>query len=524
MADSELKSYDSPNIFVRFGRGFVRFFTHGIPNFFTKKLPGFFVKLGHGIANFFVTFGKRFVDGSIGTKLSHVILGAGNLYHGQIIKGLIYLAIQVAFVLYMVLCPGIVGPNNVIHPTGYKSLLNLSLPYFDESISGRWTPNTQINTPNSFLMLLLGLVTIAIIILYIIVWISNIKSSYLADTAVKEGRKPSTFKEDLKALLDNRFHIMMLTPTCIAALLFTLLPTILMISLAFTTYNDFDMTAAGTTLFHWNGVSNFVAIFTMDTTSSLGMEIGARFLPVLGWTFLWAILATFSCYFGGILLAVLINKKGLKFKKVFRTVFILTIAIPQFISLLIMRNLLMGTGPINSLLIRLNWIKEPISFLGQNVGDNPWIARLMVVIINMWLGIPYTMLMTSGILMNIPADLYEAARVDGTSRIKMFFKITLPYIIFITTPYLISSFVGNINSFNTIFLLTGGGPSIVSEGLTYKAGQTDLLVTWLYKLTIENGDYNTGAIIGIFTFLITATITLITYRRSKAYNEEDTFQ
>ena len=148
----------------------------------------------------------------------------------------------------------------------------------------------------------------------------------------------------------------------------------------------------------------------------------------------------------------------------------------------------------------------------------------MVVIINMWLGIPYTMLMTSGILMNIPADLYEAARVDGTSRIKMFFKITLPYIIFITTPYLISSFVGNINSFNTIFLLTGGGPSIVSEGLTYKAGQTDLLVTWLYKLTIENGDYNTGAIIGIFTFLITATITLITYRRSKAYNEEDTFQ
>ena len=407
----KMKSYDSPNIFVRFGRGFVNFFTHGIPNFFTKKIPAFFKKLGHGFVNFFSTFGKRFVDGSIGTKLSHFIFGAGNLYHGQIIKGLIYLILQVLFVLYMVLCPGIVGPNNVIHPTGYKSLINLSLPYFTESISGRWTPNTEINTPNSFLMLLLGLVTIAIIILYIILWLSNIKSSYLADTAVKEGRKPSSFKEDVKALFDNRFHIMMLTPTCIAALAFSLLPTILMISLAFTTYNDFDMTAAGTTLFHWNGMSNFVAIFTMDTTSSLGVEIGARFLPVLGWTMLWAVLATFTCYFGGILLAVLINKKGLKFKKVFRTIFILTIAIPQFISLLIMRNLLMGTGPINSLLISWGWIKEPISFLGQNVGDNPWIARLMVVIINMWLGIPYTMLMTSGILMNIPADLYEAAPV-----------------------------------------------------------------------------------------------------------------
>ena len=87
---------------------------------------------------------------------------------------------------------------------------------------------------------------------------------------------------------------------------------------------------------------------------------------------------------------------------------------------------------------------------------------------------------------------------------------------------MISSFIGNINSFNTIFLLTGGGPAVPNGN--YTAGQTDLLVTWLYKLTIDKGDYNTGAVIGIFTFLITATITLITYRRSKAYNEEDTFQ
>ena len=130
--------------------------------------------------------------------------------------------------------------------------------------------------------------------------------------------------------------------------------------------------------------------------------------------------------------------------------------------------------------------------------------------------------MTSGILMNIPTDLYEAATVDGASKSKMFFKITLPYVVFVTTPYLISSFIGNINSFNSIFLLTGGGPTITTG--TYKAGETDLLVTWLYKLTIDNGDYNTGAVIGILTFIITATITLIAYRNSKAYKEEDTFQ
>ena len=530
MAEQQAQ-FEHVNIFVRIGRGFKNFFTKSIPQFFTKSLPGFFKAIGRGFVNFFVTFGKRFADGSLGTKISHFIMGAGNLYHGQIIKGLIYLALQVLFVLYMVLCPNIIGPNGIQVPTGYKSLVNLQLLghesfFIPADSTGGWSPNGKfIPASNSFLMLLLGLVTIAFIILFVILYLSNIKSSYAADTAVKEGRKPSTFVEDCKALLDNRFHILMLTPTCLAALVFSLLPTILMICLAFTTYNDTDMQSAQTVLFHWSGFQNFQVIFQSGTTSNLGIEIGARFLPVLGWTFIWAIFATFTCYFGGILLAVLINKKGLKGKKVFRTIFILTIAIPQFISLLVMRNLLDANGPFNTMLVNMHIVSKPIDFLGATTTGSPILAKVMVIIINMWLGIPYTMLMTSGILMNIPADLYEAARVDGTSKTKMFFKITLPYVIFITTPYLISSFIGNINSFNTIFLLTGGGPVVNSaSGTSYVAGQTDLLVTWLYKLTIDKGDYNTGAVIGIFTFIITATITLITYRRSKAYNEEDTFQ
>jgi len=483
-----------------------------------QKKPNPFVKFGNSFTQIFKDIGKMFTSGSIGTKLSFLIFGAGSLCHLQIIKGLILLGLQVLFFLYMIMCPEIVGPSGVLVPTGYKSLLNLALggheAHFDPA-TGDITPASS-----SILMLLFGLVTIAIIILYIIVWRANIKSSFIADTAVKEGKKPTTFVEDIKALLDNRFHILMLTPTCLAALVFTLLPTIFMICMAFTTYNDIDMQSAGTQLFHWNGVQNFGYMFTGE--SALGYEISNRFGAVLLWTVVWAILATFTCYFGGIVLALLINKKGLKFKKVFRTVFILTIAIPQFISLLAMRNLLSGQGPINNLIVNVfHWSDTAIGFLGNNTtGDNAYVARVMVIIINMWLGIPYTMLMTSGILMNIPTDLYEAAKVDGTGTFKMFFKITLPYIFFVTTPYLISSFVGNINSFNTIFLLTGGGPSVGA----FKAGETDLLVTWLYKLTIENGEYNTGAVIGILTFVITATITLVTYRRSKAYNEEDTFQ
>lgn len=469
----------------------------------------FFGKIG----DLFVDFHRRFVDGSFGTKLSHFIFGAGNFYHKQYIKGALLLVIQVAILLFMILCPSVNGV-----PYGYKAILNFGLTNVSEG--GKFDPITgEMTTPSDCkLMILFGFVTIAIIVVYFVVWFKSIASSYKADMDKKKGKRPTSFKEDLKELLDSKFHVLMLTPTCVAALIFTILPTVFMIGLAFTTYNDIDMAANGTNLFHWNGIENFMNVFSGE--GSLGFEIKNRFFPVLGWTFIWAIFATFTCYFGGIVLALLINKKGLKGSKIFRTIFILTIAVPQFISLLAVRNILGEYGPINSILQDLGIISEPIGFLGLKSGDSETLAKVMVIIINMWVGIPYTMLMTSGILMNIPEDLYEAARVDGASRFKMFYKITLPYVIFITTPYLISSFIGNINSFNSIFLLSGGGPAYPG----YQAGGTDLLVTWLYKLTIDQGMYNTGAVIGIFTFVITASITLITYRRSKAYNEEDTFQ
>ena len=466
------------------------------------------------VSKAFSSFGKRFADGSPGTKLSHLIFGAGNFYHGQYIKGFLFLLIQAGILALMILCPTI---NNT--PYGWKALQNLSLKNTVEG--GGFDPLTgEFSTIASDckLMILFGFVTIAMIIVYFLVWNLNIESSYKADMDRKVGKKPTTFREDLRELLDGRFHVLMLTPTCIAAAVFTILPTVFMIALAFTTYNQHDMDDVGTNLFHWNGLQNFRAVFTGE--GSLGVEIHNRFLPVLGWTFIWAIFATLTCYFGGIVLALLINKKGLKAKKLFRTIFILTIAVPQFISLLAVRNLLGEYGPFNSLLQSIGLASSPIFFLGQTAGSSETLAKVMVIIINMWVGIPYTMLMTSGILMNIPSDLYEAARVDGASTVKMFFKITLPYVIFITTPYLISSFIGNMNSFNSIFLLTGGGPAYPG----YQAGGTDLLVTWLYKVTIDQHLYNTGAVIGILTFLITATITLITYRRSKAYNEEDTFQ
>lgn len=473
-----------------------------IKNYFAnlgRRIANGAVKVWQAVKRYFVNLYNRFVKGSIYTKISHVIMGFGNFTRKQYIKGFIYLIIEVIFVVYMVLSPEINGT-----PFGFKSLVNLKT--LGTNPGDIWTA-----ADNSLLMLLFGVVTLVVILIFLVVLNSNIKSSYYLDEVIREGKKVSTFKDDLKTLLDERFHVLLLTPSLLAAAVFTLLPTIFMILIAFTNY-DINHQPPGN-LFTWVGFENFAQIFRGTG------EISNRFVPVLSWTLVWAVIATFSNYFGGIFLALLINIKAVKAKTLWRTVFVITIAMPQFISLLAMRNILSSTGPINSMLVNIGVLKEPMEFLTGNPLD-PNVARASVLLINLWVGVPYTMLMTSGILLNIPSDLYEAATVDGAGKARTLFKITLPYIMFVTGPYLISSFIGNITSFNIIFFLTGGGPGVPG----YIAGETDLLVTWLFKLTVDNSNYNLGSVIGILTFIITATGTLITYRRSKAYKEEEAFQ
>jgi arabinogalactan oligomer/maltooligosaccharide transport system permease protein len=243
-------------------------------------------------------------------------------------------------------------------------------------------------------------------------------------------------------------------------------------------------------------------------------NIGRQFWHVLAWTIVWAIFATFLNYILGTILAMIINRKDTRFKGFWRFCFVLSIAVPQFVSLMIMNIMLQPSGAVNVLLKNLGLISESIPFW-----TNAMLARVTIIVINLWVGIPYTMLQVTGILQNIPEDLYEAAKMDGAGPATIFFKITLPYMLFVTTPYLIASFVGNINNFNIIYLLSGGGPTYVGD----TAGQTDLLVTWLYKLTIDQQYYNLGAVIGIMTFVILTIITLTTYRNSSSYKNEEAF-
>ena len=293
-----------------------------------------------------------------------------------------------------------------------------------------------------------------------------------------------------------------------------------MVLIAFTSY---DAAHDGySNLFSWVGFEHFNEIFNFSE-GGLGLTFG----EILAWTLMWAFFATFTNYFLGMLVAIMINKRGIVIKKFWRTVLVMTIAIPQFVSLLYVSKLFDRSGIIGDVLLRWNLIPEfMLNMQQRGLWENEYTAKALLIIINIWIGIPYIMLMATGILMNIPADLYESARVDGASGYQQFTKITLPYMLFVTGPYLLTSFIGNLNNFNVIYLLSGGGPTNLDIGTAggVTVGHTDLLITWLYKMTLNSTEskFYMASVIGILMFLVCAILSLIVYNIiPSTKNEED---
>ncbi len=442
-----------------------------------------------------ITVRNALKDGDLFTRFSAVFMGVGMLGHRQVVKGLLVFLFEVAFVLYMA--------TTGVHNLGM-------LPSLGTEVQGKvWNEAKQIYEysagDNSQQLLLAGVITCFVIAGFAVLWILQMRHSYSLQKRIERGEEIPNLRRDIKNLFDGNLHITLMTLPCLGILVFNVVPLIYMISMAFTTYSK---EGEHLILFDWDGVNQFVRVLNMNG------NIGRQFWQVLAWTIVWAIFATFLNYILGMALAMVINRKDTKGKAFWRFCFVLSIAVPQFVTLMIMNIMLQPSGAINVLLQNLGLITEPIPFW-----TNATLARITIIVINLWVGIPYTMLQVTGILQNIPGELYEAARMDGAGPVKIFFKITLPYMLFVTTPYLITSFVGNINNFNVIYLLSGGGPTQVGD----TAGQTDLLVTWLYKLTIDQQYYNLGAVIGIMTFVILTIVTLVTYRNSSSYKNEEAF-
>lgn len=439
-----------------------------------------------------------FKYGDIFTKLSFVVFGLNNLVRGQIFKGLAFLGLEIAYIYYMVTA----GIANV------GGLATLGTQQQGMQINPATGIIEVVQGDNSMLILLWGVVTVIISIAFVCLWLVQIYSGENARRCQLRGKKAPTLIDDIKSLFDSNIHKLLLAIPVAGLVIFTVMPLLYMILMAFTNYDSTHQPPGN--LFTWVGMANF------EMLVSASGRLASTFWPVLGWTFVWGFAATFTCYFGGMFLAMVINSKGIALKKMWRTIFVITMAIPSFISLLVVYTMLGERGIINVLLQQWGFTTSALPFLS----DVTW-ARATVIVVNMWVGIPVTMLMVTGILMNIPAELYESARIDGANAFVQFVKITFPYMWFITTPYLISNLIGNFNNFGVIYFLTGGAPLTLDY---YQAGKTDLLVTWLYKLTRDSKDYNLAAAIGILIFIFSAAFSLISYARSGSMQNEEGFQ
>lgn len=471
-------------------------------------------KFLNAFKKYFVDFGTAVAKGDIWCKLSLLVMGAGYWGRKQIVKGIMMTLLEVVVLLFT----GMFSINYI------KDLNTLGTVQYESKFDPLTMKNTVNDYDNSLLILLYGIVGIIVIIAFILLYISNMKAVYRLQLMKEQGEHINTFREDLKELVNGKFYVTLLTLPSIGVILMNVIPIIFMSCVAFTNYDENHMPP--NYLFTWVGFNNFKTMFTGGGAT---ITFSYAFVRIITWTMIWAVTATFTTFIGGILLAKLINHENTYFKKVWRSLFVVTIAIPQFVTLLLVSKMFSNNGIVNSWCSSLGltgFLKDAgviatnyIPFLSK-----PGWSHVMIILINIWVGVPYQMLTATGILMNIPTDQLESARIDGANKWQIFWKITMPYVLFICGPSLVQSVIANINNFNVIYLLTSGTATANMAFANSKAKETDLLITWLFTLTNDNSNYKMASVIGIISFVICALLTLLSYSRMISGDKEEVYQ
>ncbi|PAF39697.1 sugar ABC transporter permease [Terribacillus saccharophilus] len=408
--------------------------------------------------------------------LLSIIPGFGQFYHRQWLKGLLFLLITVSFFV------------------AFKDLLNMGL-------WGIVTLGTEIPRDNSIFLLAEGLIALIVIFLGLIVYYLNLRDAY--KTGVMRDNKQTlyTLRQQYQHVLFKGYPYLISGPAFLLLLFAVVFPILFSFAIAFTNYDLYNSPPAK--LVEWVGFSTFKEIFTVDIWRS-------TFFDVLAWTVVWTLVASTLQVALGIFLAVVVNQKEIRFKKLFRTILVLPWAVPGFVTILIFAGLFNDSfGAVNNDILAVLGI-DAIPWLT----DPNW-ARFALIMMQGWLGFPYIFLVTTGVLQSIPEDLYEAATIDGASAFSKFRHITMPMILLSISPIIITQFTFNFNNFNIIYLFNAGGPAVPDS----TAGGTDILVSWIYKLTMQSSQYALAAALTIMLSVVVVSIALWQFRKSSTFKE-----
>lgn len=466
------------------------------------------------IGSYFSEFGTAVAKGDWSVKLSLVWMGAGYARRKQYAKAIIMTLLEAAVILFTVFFAAQYVPK-----FGTLGTIQAEQVFNPATMKTEWN-----DFDNSFLILLYSLFSFVVWFAFILVWFRNVVKVYRLQVAEEQGRHINSFREDLHTYVEENFHITLLTLPVLGVVVFTVIPILLLIFVAFTNYDQQHMPPNA--LFTWVGLDNFIKLFG---GGGITVTFGYAFVRVLGWTLVWAFFATITTYIGGILLSLLLNSKLTRFSKLWRVMFVITIAVPQFVSLLLMRNFFANNGIANTICanIGLTGFLRDIGLISTSyipfLTANGWV-HVMIILINIWIGVPYQMLIATGVLMNLPSDQVEAARIDGANKFQTFRHITMPYMLFVTGPALVTDFVKNINNFNVIYLLTQDVFTTTNQAMANsQAREVDLLVTWLFTLTQDYYNYKMASVIGIMVFIVCAVFTLVAFNFMTKGDKEGTY-
>jgi arabinogalactan oligomer / maltooligosaccharide transport system permease protein len=413
----------------------------------------------------------------IATALS-IIPGLGQLYNKQNLKGIAFLILTGAFF-------GV-----------FKDLLNMGL-------WGLFTLGEQTPRDHSIFLMVEGILAVIVLVFGIGFYLFNLRDAYKNGLKRDMGVQISTVKEQYNNLIDNGFPYLIMSPGFLLLIFVVVFPIIFVVLLAFTNYDLYHSPPAK--LVDWVGLKNFFDLFALESWRE-------TFFSVLSWTIIWTFVATTFQVGLGMFLAILVNQKDVKGKAIIRTVFILPWAVPAFVSILVFAGMFNESfGAINRDILGFFGI-DPIPWMTQAV-----YTKIALILIQTWLGFPFIFAMTTGVLQSIPDELYEAATVDGATNFQKFKSITLPLVLFATAPILITQYTFNFNNFNIIYLFNGGGPAVSGAN----AGGTDILISWIYSLTMTSAQYSKAAAITMLLSLIVIGVALWQFKRTKSFQEED---
>ena len=403
--------------------------------------------------------------------------GGGQFYNKQWLKGLLYLIATVSFAF------------------AFGDLLNIGL-------WGIVTLGEQIPRDNSVFLLAEGILAIIILFFGVTLYWLNIRDAYKNGQRRDRQLPVTSLRESYLNLVEQGYPYVISGPAILLLIFAVIFPIMFSFALAFTNYDLYHSPPAH--LFDWVGFKTFANIFTVDIWRS-------TFFDVLGWTVVWTLLASTLQITIGVFLAILLNQKDLKLKRFIRTMFVLPWAVPGFVTILVFAGMFNDSfGAINNDILAFFSI-SPIPWMT----DALW-TRVALILIQGWLGFPYIFIVTTGILQSIPEDLYEAAVIDGATSWDKFMNITLPVILTSMAPTLITQYTFNFNNFNIIYLFNGGGPA--TPGST--AGGTDILVSWIYKLTMQSSQYALAAALTILLSVFVIAIAMWQFRKSNSFNQE----